>query len=81
MTDKTLFTIITIVLFGHGIGHLMGVIPALGLFSTADSSATGWLKNWSSVSWLLTDSLGDKPARIICGLLFAAGFFGFIGDY
>ncbi len=71
MSSTTLRTIISAALFVHGLGHVMGVIPALRLFEVNESSPAA-LKRWSSRSWLLTDPLGDTAARIICLILFAA---------
>ena len=78
MSGTTLRLIIAGVICFHGIGHLMGVIPALRLIPINDSSPD-WLKGWSSRSWLLTNLLGNSVANVICAILFAAGFIGFIG--
>ena len=78
MSGSTLRFTIAGVLFFHGIGHLMGVIPALGLIRTGESSPAAF-RNWSSRSWLLTNLLGDTAASIVCGLLFAAGFVCTVG--
>jgi hypothetical protein len=78
VSGTTLRIIIAGVICFHGIGHLMGVIPALGLFKISESSPSA-LKNWSSRSWLLTDLLGDGVASVVCAILFAVGFVGFVG--
>ena len=78
MSGTTLRTIVTLVLVFHGLGHIMGIIPALGLVNT-ESTNQDWLKNWSSYSWLLTDVLGDSGSRILCFGLFLIGLIGFIG--
>jgi len=78
MSHTTLRTVIVIVLLFHGIGHLMGVIPALRLINVGESSPS-WLKGWSSHSWLLTGLLGDTAARIISVALFLAALVGAIG--
>jgi hypothetical protein len=78
MSGSTLRFVIAGVLFFHGIGHLMGVIPALGLIRISDSSP-GAFRNWSSRSWLLTNLLGNTAASVVCGLLFAIAFVCTIG--
>ena len=78
MSGSTLRIAIAGVLFFHGVGHLMGVIPALGLIKMGGSSPSV-LRNWSSRSWLLTNLLGDGVASVVCGVLFAAGFVGIVG--
>jgi len=70
MSGTTLRIIIALVFFVHGVGHIMGVMPALGLSS---------LKRWSSHSWLLTPLLGETLSRIISILLFLAALIGFVG--
>ncbi|MBN1317577.1 MAG: hypothetical protein JXA42_18990 [Anaerolineales bacterium] len=55
----------------------MGIVPALGLVKT-DASSPGWLRNWSSHSWLLTNLLEDSISRIVCIVLFLASLIGFI---
>jgi hypothetical protein len=70
MSGSTLRIVIAGVLCFHGIGHLMGVIPALGLVRIGESSPDA-LKNWSSRSWLLTGLLGRTGANVVCAVLFA----------
>ncbi len=72
MSDTTLRTLITLALLFHGAAHLVGVVPALGLFNVGKPSSPNWAKNWSSRSWLLTDLLGDSAARAISIILFLA---------
>jgi hypothetical protein len=69
MSGTTLRIIIAVVLFAHGVGHVMGVMPALGLSN---------IKTWSSHSWLLTPLLGETASRVISILLFLAALVGFI---
>jgi len=69
VSGTTLRIIIAVVLFVHGIGHAMGIIPALRLLE---------VEGWSSHSWLLTDLLGDTAARIISIILFLAALVGFL---
>jgi hypothetical protein len=78
MSGTTLRTIIIIFLSVHGIAHVMGIIPALGLIKSNESSPSS-LKGWSSHSWLLTGLLGDTAARIISVVLFLAVVAGSIG--
>jgi hypothetical protein len=56
MNSTTLRTLIAIVFFIHGIGHLQGVIAALGLQTT---------ERWHARSWLFTNLLGDSGARTL----------------
>jgi hypothetical protein len=69
MSGTTLRIIIALVFFVHGVGHFMGIMPALGLST---------VKGWSSHSWLLTPLLGDTVARIISVILFGAALVGFL---
>lgn len=59
--------IVIIVLLAHGIGHVMGLFPALGLFS----------KELSATSWLLNRVLGETLARWFGFALFLAVMIGF----
>jgi hypothetical protein len=77
MTGTKLRIAIAAVLFFHGIGHLMGVIPALGIIPVKASSPD-WLKGWTSRSWLLTNLIGSTAASVLCAILFALGFVGFV---
>jgi hypothetical protein len=78
MSGTVLRAIIAFVFAFHGVGHAMGIIPALGIVKVG-ASGPGWLKGWSAQSWLLTGLLGDGGSRIVCGLLYLAGLVGFIG--
>jgi hypothetical protein len=69
MSGTTLRAVIAIVFFIHGVGHSMGVIPALRQVN---------LGSWSSRSWLLTDLLGDTASRVICIILYGTALVGFI---
>lgn len=77
MSSTLLRAIIAAVFAFHGIGHAMGVIPALG-FVSGEASSQSWLRNWSSRSWLLTDLLGDSVGRTICVVLYSAALVGFL---
>ncbi len=69
MSGTTLRLIIALVFFVHGVGHAMGIMPALGLSS---------VKGWSSRSWLLTPLLGEAISRVISIVLFLAALVGFL---
>ena len=69
MSGTTLRIIIALVFFVHGVGHVMGIMPALGLSS---------VKGWSSRSWLLTPLLGETLSRVISFVLFLAALVGFL---
>lgn len=69
LTGTTLRALIAAVLFVHGIGHIMGILPALRLFGA---------EGWNSNSWLLTPIIGGTASRIISGLLFLAALVGFV---
>jgi hypothetical protein len=70
MSVTTLGITIALVLFAHGIGHVMGLIPILGLSST---------ETWHARSWLLTGLIGDIASRAVGFILFAVALVGFIG--
>ena len=78
MSGIALRAIIAFVFAFHGVGHAMGIIPALGIVD-AGGSSQGWLKNWSSRSWLLTNLVGDTVSRIVCVILYLAALVGFVG--
>lgn len=69
MSSDTLRLIVAGVLLVHGIGHILGVLAALG-FST--------MEKWSSQSWLLTGLLGETVSRVICFIMFLIAMVGFI---
>jgi len=78
MSPIFLRIIIAAVLAFHGIGHAMGIIPALQLPFFQNQSGA-WAQNWSSRSRLLTPLLGDAISRIIAIILFAVPLVGFLG--
>jgi len=53
----------------HGIGHVMGWLPALGVARIEGASIR---------SWLLTDLVGDSLSRAVCGVVWLAPTVGFI---
>jgi hypothetical protein len=67
----TLRIIIAVVLFIHGIGHIMGVLPALQVVDVA---------GWNSRSWLLTPIMGETASRILSAVLFLMALIGFLGS-
>jgi hypothetical protein len=71
MSPTTLRIIIAAVLFIHGIGHFMGVIPGLQLAN---------VKGWNSRSWLLTPLIGEAASRILSIVLFMVALVGFIAS-
>lgn len=73
MPDATLRAIVIVILLAHGIGHMMGVIPALRPLNIG----SGWMKNWSSKSWLWEDT---SVSRVICAVLFLAATIIFLGS-
>lgn len=77
MSGTVLRAIIAFVFAFHGIGHAMGIIPALGIVKPGTGQS--WLKGWSSHSWLLTNLLGNTFSNIVCAILYAAALIGFIG--
>ena len=77
MSTSLLRAVIGFVFAFHGIGHGMGIIPALKIVKVK-SSSPDWLKNWSSHSWLLTDLLGISVSSVICAVLYLAAMVGFI---
>lgn len=70
MSPTVLRFIIAIVLFIHGIGHVMVFLPAFGISST---------ETWHARSWLLTSFIGDSASRVILVILFGAALVGFVG--
>ena len=71
MSGVTLRALIAFVLFIHGIGHVMGVLPALKL---------GSVEGWNSRSWLLTPILGETISRILSIILFLVALVGFVAS-
>jgi hypothetical protein len=77
MSGTVLRVIIALIFAFHGVGHAMGIIPALGVVNEAGSSQ-GWLRNWSNHSWLLTNLLGNTVSTILCIVLYGAALIGFL---
>ncbi len=53
----------------HGIGHVLGWLPAWGMAS---------FEGVSTRSWLLTGAVGDTVSRVVAGVLFLAPMAGFL---
>jgi Raf kinase inhibitor-like YbhB/YbcL family protein len=79
MSGSTVRIFLAVVLIFHGVGHLMGVLPALRLFGAGTGTGPDWMKNWSSRSALLDGLLGESGGRVLCAVLYAAAALGFIG--
>jgi hypothetical protein len=68
---------LALVVFAHGVGHLLFLGPVLGLGNWADQSGD---------SWVLTGAIGEPATRVIATVLwsavivlFVAGVAGFLG--
>jgi len=71
MSGTALRALVAVVLFIHGIGHVMGVMPALKLVN---------VEGWNSRSWLLTPILGETISRILSIILFLLALIGFVAS-
>jgi UPF0716 family protein affecting phage T7 exclusion len=70
--DATIVKLVVAGVIGaHGIGHLLGWVPAWGIAR---------FEGMSSHSWILTPTLGDGGARMLAGLLFAVPTAGFVAS-
>jgi hypothetical protein len=69
MSASSIRLIAVALLMFHGIGHYMGILSTFGIKMTAAMSAD---------SRLLTDLLGENPARIIAFLVWTVSLAGFI---
>ena len=68
---------LALVVFAHGVGHLLFLGPVLGLGNWADQTGD---------SWILTGTIGEPATRVIATVLwsavivlFVAGVAGFLG--
>jgi hypothetical protein len=61
--------VLLLAVLAHAIGHILFLVPALGV--------AGW--GQSTRSWLLTDALGDGPARVFAAVIWLAVILGFLG--
>ena len=55
--------VVAIVVFAHGVGHILFLAPAAGLGAWADQTGH---------SWLLSATLGEGPAKTVATLLWSA---------
>jgi hypothetical protein len=62
--------VIGIVLIAHGIGHSMGI---LGVSEIAKVNPS-----WQGDSWILTDRVGRRVARVVGVALWATAMIGFV---
>lgn len=69
MSPKALRTIIAVFLFVHAIGHIQGLIAALGVIKS---------ETWHARSWLFDGLLGEKGSRTLALILFAVCVLGFL---
>ncbi len=69
MNSRTVKILIAGVLVIHGVGHIMCLLPALGV----DASPT-----WNSYSWLLTGLIGQAAANVLSILIWLAAITGFL---
>jgi len=69
MTPTMLRTIIAIFLFVHAIGHIQGIIAAMGVIKS---------ETWNVRSWLFDGLLGEKGSRSLAIILFAVCTLGFL---
>lgn len=68
--DATLVKLAVVGVIGaHGIGHLLGWVPAWGIAR---------FEGMSSESWVLTATVGEGAARTVAGLLFIVPTVGFV---
>ena len=63
--------LIATAVFAHGIGHILFLIPTVGLVNWADQTGH---------SWLVTPLLGDGLTRALAALVWAAAIVLFVGS-
>jgi hypothetical protein len=68
MSNDLWRTILAAVVGAHGIGHVLFLVPLLGIADWGQSTR----------SWLLTDRAGDGVTRIVGSLLWLAAMVGFV---
>ena len=71
MSGSTLRLIIAGILLVHGIGHIMGVLPVLGVGRNVET--------WSLRTGLMSRLVGETAGQWIGVILFLLAFVGFIG--
>jgi hypothetical protein len=68
MSNEVWRTILAVVVGAHGIGHVLFLVPLLGIADWGQSTR----------SWLLTDLVGDGVTRILGSLLWLVAIVGFV---
>jgi len=69
MSAGVIRIVIGIVLLAHGIGHVLGALPAFGVSLTAQHGIK---------SWLVTKALGEGVSRVLAVLLFGLALLAFL---
>lgn len=69
MSPRTLRIIVAIFLFVHAIGHVQGVVAALGVIPS---------ETWNTRSWLFDRLLGEPASRRLAFGLMAISVLGFL---
>jgi hypothetical protein len=67
MSNDTLRIILAILVGAHGIGHVLFLVPSLGIADWGQSTR----------SWLLTDALGDSLTRLIGAAIWLVAIIAF----
>jgi hypothetical protein len=67
MSNDTLRVILAIVVGAHGVGHILFLVPSLGIADWGQSTQ----------SWLLTNALGDTLTRLIGAAIWLVATLGF----
>lgn len=70
MSGDTLRTVIALILLVHLIGHVQGIMAAAGLFNS---------ETWHARSPILTDAIGEGPAKVVALVIFIAAMVLFLG--
>ncbi len=68
MSAHTWRTILALIVLAHGVGHVLYLIPSLGIAQLGQSTK----------SWLLTPALGDTLTRVVGSILWLAVLTGFV---
>lgn len=68
MSNEVWRALLAVVVGAHGIGHVLFLVPLLGIVDWGQSTR----------SWLLTEMGGDMLARVVGSVLFLAATAGFI---
>lgn len=78
MSASLLRNLLFVGLLFHGIGQLMGVVPALGLFGAGGANGPEWLQRWSVESGVLAHALSPRVNHLVGLTLYSLAFVGFI---